>query len=99
MSTPNKPIVFISYSHKDEEWKDRVVTHLGVVRRGEVELWDDRRISAGAAWEQEIHNAMARAGAAILLVSANFLTSKFILNEEVPRLLQRRMDEGMHIIP
>ena len=22
------PTVFISYSHKDEEWKDRLVTHL-----------------------------------------------------------------------
>ena len=23
-----KPTVFISYSHKDEEWKDRLVSHL-----------------------------------------------------------------------
>ncbi len=36
---------------------------------------------------------------AILLVSANFLTSKFILGEEVPRLLQRRDKEGVRIFP
>jgi hypothetical protein len=27
------PSVFISYSHKDETWKDRLVTHLGVLQR------------------------------------------------------------------
>jgi len=26
-----KPTVFISYSHKDEAWKDCLVTHLGVL--------------------------------------------------------------------
>ena len=25
-----QPTVFISYSHQDEPWKDRLVTHLGV---------------------------------------------------------------------
>ena len=45
MSRPN---VFISYSHKDEEWKDRLVTHLGVLHhQGLLDLWDDRRIGAG----------------------------------------------------
>ena len=28
----SKPTVFISYSHKDEDWKNRLVTHLGVLR-------------------------------------------------------------------
>jgi hypothetical protein len=27
-----KPTIFISYSHKDEGWKDRLVTHLGVLQ-------------------------------------------------------------------
>ena len=42
------PTVFISYSHKDEEWKDRLVTHLGVLQQqGLLDLWDDRRIERG----------------------------------------------------
>ncbi len=28
-----KPTVFISYSHKDEEWKNRLVTQLGVLEK------------------------------------------------------------------
>ena len=56
----NTPIVFISYSHKDEEWKDRVVTHLRVLElEGMLDVWDDRRIEAGDEWYQEIQNAIA----------------------------------------
>jgi len=96
----SKPTVFISYSHEDEEWKDRLVTHLGVLeRQGILDLWDDRRIGAGEDWYEEIQEAINRASVAILMVSANFLTSKFILSEEVPRLLERRKKEGLRIFP
>ncbi len=27
------PSVFISYSHKDEEWKDRLKPHLGMLEK------------------------------------------------------------------
>ena len=95
-----KPSVFVSYSHKDEHWKDRLVTHLGVLHhQGLLDLWDDRRIGAGEDWYQEIQEAMAAASVAVLLVSANFLTSRFILNEEVPHLLECREKEGLRIFP
>ena len=95
-----KPTVFISYSHKDEAWKDRLVTHLGVLaQQGLLDLWDDRRIGTGEEWRTEIAEAMGRASVAILLVTADFLTSQFILGEEVPRLLQRRDAEGLRVFP
>ena len=95
-----KPTVFISYSHKDEKWKDRLVTHLGVLKKeGLLDQWDDRRIGAGEDWHQEIKKAMSSAKVAVLLVSADFLSSNFILGEEVPHLLERRKKEGIHIFP
>ena len=95
-----QPTLFISYSHQDEEWKDRLVTHLKVLQmQGLLDLWDDRRIGAGIDWHPEIQAAMNRAHVAVLLVSADFLTSEFILGEEVPRLLQRRDEEGLRIFP
>ena len=94
------PTVFISYSHKDEAWKDRLVSHLGVLQHeGLLDLWDDRRIGAGEDWEKEIEEAMAKANVAILMVSRHFLTSNFILEEEVPRLMERRKEEGVRIFP
>src|SRR3972149_1914097 len=95
-----KPIVFISYSHKDEEWKNRLVSHLGVLQsEGHLDIWDDRRIETGVDWYPEIQKAIDAASVAILLISADFLTSKFILREEVPRLLERREKDGLHIFP
>ena len=96
----SSPTVFISYSHKDEAWKDRVCSQLGVlVQQGLVATWDDRRIAVGDDWQPEIENAMASAKAAVLLISANFLTSNFILNSEVPTLLEKRDKEGVRVIP
>lgn len=95
-----RPEIFISYSHRDEEWKDRLVSHLSVLQRQDLlNVWDDRRIEAGGAWKQEIQDAMESSNVAILLVSANFLTSKFILDVEVPRLLNRRDREGLQVLP
>ena len=90
-----QPVIFISYSHKDEREKDRLLSHLGVLQRqGLIGLWSDDHIGAGANWKKEISEAMAQARVAILLISANFLTSDFILGKEVPTLLKRRQSGG-----
>jgi tetratricopeptide (TPR) repeat protein len=94
------PSVFISYSHVDEAWKDRVVKQLRVLEmEGVLDVWDDRRLSAGDDWLPGIEAAMERARVAILLISADFLISKFIRGTEVPRLLERRRSAGLRVIP
>jgi WD40 repeat protein len=88
--------VFLSYSHKDEKWKDLLESHLGVLK---IDAWDDGRIGAGEDWTAEIEEAMEGASVAVLLISQHFLTSQFILGEEVPRLLERRISEELPVIP
>lgn len=81
--------VFISYSHQDEVWKDRLVRQLRVLElEGDFDLWDDRKIAAGDDWRSDIETAMDRARAAILLISADFLISGFIRGTEIPRRRQ-----------
>jgi tetratricopeptide (TPR) repeat protein len=100
MCAATKPIIFISYSHDDEDWKDRLVVHLGVSQKqGLFYAWEDRLIGGGENWYQKIREAMNAASVAILLVSANSLTSDFILDEEVQRLLQLQKAGGLHIFP
>ncbi|MGE5340154.1 MAG: TIR domain-containing protein [Candidatus Omnitrophota bacterium] len=92
--------VFISYSHQDEKWKDLLVKHLKVLKLGErLRIWDDRKIKAGDNWFSEIQNALNNSHAAILLISADFLTSDFILEKEVRFLLQQREKGLMKIFP
>lgn len=94
------PKVFISYSHKDEEWKNRLKTQLAVLEnQGLLSVWDDRQIAGGDDWYPAIQQAIESANIAILLISADFLSSKFILGKEVPPLLERRKKEGLWVIP
>ena len=92
--------VFISYSHKDERWKDRLVRHLDVLQRqGLLTIWDDRRIGVGEQWLSKIKEALNAARVAIMLISADYLTSEFILSEEVKDILRRRSEEGLVVVP
>ncbi len=92
--------IFISYSHRDEVWKDRLVTHLNVLgMAGLLEVWEDRQIKAGDHWYAEIETAIAAADVAILLITKDFLTSPFVLEKEVPALLKRRNEQGLRVIP
>ena len=78
------PKVFVSYSQKDVDWKDRLVEQLGVLQKeGLLEVWEDRQIGAGDDWEEQINDALGSCQIAVLMVSASFLTSDFILREEV----------------
>jgi len=45
---------------------------------GLVDAWDDQRIPVGAQWRDEIAEAIDAARVAVLLVSKDFLASRFI---------------------
>lgn len=92
--------VFVSYSHKDETWKDLVVTHLKpLVHQGDLVLWDDRKIDTGADWYPKIEEELEKADIAICLISADYLASDFINKEEIPAMKRRREEEGMLLLP
>ncbi len=95
-----KKAIFISYSHKDEKWKNHLMSHLSIFKQQKLlEVWEDRRINPGEDWAWEIRKALSRAKVAVLLISANFLDSNSILHEEVPALLEKRRKEGLEVIP
>jgi TIR domain len=92
--------VFVSYCHADAAWLDRLKIHLRpLVRRGALDLWDDSRISPGQTWHEEVAKALARARVSILLVSADFLASDFIVNNELPPVLHRAARGGLLVVP
>lgn len=92
--------IFISYAHKDEPFKDELVTMLtGLQRRGVIEAWQDRQIEAGSEWFDTIKKAMEECEMAVLLVSPDFIASRFIQEVELNRLFQRRIEEGLRVVP
>jgi len=95
-----KPNVFISYSHRDAAWKDRLVSHLRALeRQGTLDVWDTSDLSAGADWSKQINETLKKADIAVLLISPDFLASDFIVERELPALLRRMGKEGITVLP
>jgi hypothetical protein len=103
LSEPEKPLltVFLSYSQSDEREKDHLLSHLKVLQIGSslIDVWSEDRIGVGLDWEDEIRLALDQAQIVILLVTANYLGTEFIIKDTIPTLLQRRREEGLVVFP
>lgn len=97
----DKNKIFISYSHQDKKYLERLLTHIKVLKRwnNNYEVWSDKNIRAGDNWKLEIEKALDETSIALLLVSTDFLASDFVMNDELPKILQRSRDEGTLVIP
>jgi TIR domain len=91
--------LFISYSHRDDDWLERLKLHLAPLERLKiVHVWSDTRIRVGDRWEVEIESALAESSAAVLMITPAFLASDYIWNQEMPHILKHRL-AGMLVFP
>ncbi|MGB9180588.1 MAG: toll/interleukin-1 receptor domain-containing protein [Pyrinomonadaceae bacterium] len=96
----NKPIIFISYSHKDRAFVEELLIYLKPIQQiTDFVIWDDRKIAAGDRWFEAIKEAISKASVAILLVSPDYLASDWVLKEELPFLLEHQTHRGLRIFP
>ena len=108
-SRSTKPVIFISYSHKDEpkdpggndiRWLTLVQSHLApAMKHGIYELWVDEDIPGGGEWRKEIVEKLHGCDVCILLVSRHSLASDFIIDIEIDIMLKRKKTDAVDIFP
>lgn len=92
--------LFYSYSHKDENMRNELETHLKLLhRQGLIDSWYDRKIEAGYEWQQNIDENLERADVILLLISADFIASEYCYEKEMMRALEWHKRKEALVIP
>ena len=92
--------VFISYAHKDEEFRRELQAHLRLMeRQGLYKCWHDREITAGTDWKEQISQNLREADIVILLVSSDFLNSDYCYDVEMKAALDAHRSGRSLTIP
>ncbi len=96
--------VFVSYSHKNHQWVskgeyDLILWLESQLQSEGIEVWWDRELKRlpGIEYEEMIKEKIADANMAILLLSPEYASSKFIKEIEEP-LIRERYDKGELLI-
>jgi hypothetical protein len=100
MMSAERNKVFISYSHQDREWVERLHRFLSIILAdSELTVWSDAKIMPGEEWTTSVKTAIETAIIAILLVSPSYLASHFIREVELPYLLELAGQNEINILP
>lgn len=98
--TSGRHQVFISYSHKDKEWFDKLQLMLAPVEAFHgIKVWDDQEIMPGTYWHTAIKNALSQTKVAICLVSRNFLDSSYITTNDLNYFMDEARKQKVRIFP
>jgi hypothetical protein len=100
VAPPKALRVFISYSHQDEALKDELVKHLSPLKRlNLIDDWHDRKISVGDQWDTAIGDALKDADIVLLLISIDFINSRYCYDVELEAALDRERRGEVVVIP
>lgn len=99
-SLTGRPVrIFVSYAHRNRRTFRQIFDFICGIAKPGVELWVDERISAGDVWDDRIREEMARADIALVLVSQEYLTSRYCMEVEAVDFTRSRVDAGLVVVP
>jgi TIR domain/inactive STAND len=91
--------LFISYSHRDKDWCEKLMGHLsGLERASLIERWFDGNIRPGDDWNGSISAELENADIIVLLVSPSYMSSVFC-GLEVERAMERSDAGQAKVVP
>lgn len=82
---------FVSYAHSDSDQAKKLlqplITDLQLSKRFQYTFWRDHLIQPGERWHEEIQDALRTCDFGIALISRDYLSSKYITEQELPSLV------------
>jgi len=92
--------IFFSYAHADEALRNQLEKHLGSLKRQKrIITWYDRNIPPGGEWASEIGAHLKTAHIILLLISPDFIDSKYCWSTELKKAIQRHNAGEACVIP
>jgi hypothetical protein len=92
--------VFVSYASEDEAMMQGLLKHLsGLEAEGLITALHNRSITPGAEWEKEGAENLRKSRIILLLVSPDFMASKFIHEKVLSAALERHRRGEARVIP
>lgn len=84
--------IFLSYKRSDEvdlPLCEKLAEY--VLKELDVAIWYDHKLTAGKRYDEEIQSAIAQSDAFILLLTPNILSSKYVLEQEIPFAIKQQV--------
>lgn len=92
--------IFYCYSHKDEQFREALETHLAILKRQNIAIdWHDRKIIPGQEWDSEIETHLNESDVIILLISADFIASNYCYCKEMDLALNKHKEGSAFVLP
>ena len=98
--SPTPVRVFVSYSRKEHDWVQELCERTSSLSsQGIIQIWFDSQLTPGYPWSPEIQKELLKSEIVILLLSPNFVDSKYCRYELRQALKLQRRRKTVAIIP
>src|SRR5438876_2547858 len=101
LNKPSEPLKLLyCYAREDKKLRDKLDTHLSVLQHlNQIVGWYDHEIMPGVKWAEEIDIQLNTANIILLLISPDFMASKYCYGIEMRRAIERHERGEAKVIP
>ncbi len=92
--------IFIAFANQDRDVRDKLLRQMNLVAgKHGWNIWSAKEIKAGERWGDEIERRLRDSEVVILLLSTDFFNSEYIIEKELPEVVEKYKAGNCQIIP